>query len=342
MKFSVIMPVYNCEDTLSISIESLIHQTFPDWELLLVDDGSTDGSLSFCRSYSRKDPRIRVVHQENAGQGTARNKGIALAAGDYLVFCDSDDYYEKNALEKLAKAAENYADPDLIVGGYREFRFSKDSSVEYLRKVAGAESYLNHPDDIYHAYMPLIQKGLITSPWAKAYRRELIIGQHVRFPDLRRCQDVVFNLENYDHLHSLCIVSDTLYNYQTPGGDVYTRKFPVDMFDIDKSVYRQKLDRLKKWRVDDEASVRYCNSSYLKDISVLLRLNFQNQWRLDRKKRRELSRRMLHDPDTINACATVPDGIMNKIIRQVVKSQSMTIVSLFSLATLFYQRLFSR
>ena len=166
-----------------------------------------------------------------------------------------------------------------------------------------------------------------------------MVEKNVFFPGLRRCEDIVFNLANYNNIQSLSIVNEMVYNYQTPHGDIYTRKFPINMFDIDKFVYQQMHQYLKQWEVDDEASVRYCNSLYLKDISVLLRLNYLNQWNLSSNKRRELSRRMLYDPDTVNACATTPDGTMNKIIRLVVRSRSESLANLFSIATVLYQKI---
>ena len=125
MKFSVFIPTYNCEDALSNSIESILNQTYPDWELILIDDGSTDDSLSICQAYAAKDNRIRVIHQENAGQGAARNNGIGAATGDYIVFCDADDYYEIQALETFADAGREN-NPDLIIGGYRDFCYADD------------------------------------------------------------------------------------------------------------------------------------------------------------------------------------------------------------------------
>jgi len=94
MKISVIVPVYNAERYISRCVDSILKQTYSDWELLLVDDGSKDNSLAILNDYGKKDSRIRTFHQENAGAGAARNVGLENAIGDYIVFIDSDDFVE--------------------------------------------------------------------------------------------------------------------------------------------------------------------------------------------------------------------------------------------------------
>lgn len=105
MKISVIVPVYNTEEYLKNCIMSVVRQTYDNWELILVDDGSSDGSLSIADLAAEKDERIRVIHQKNAGPGAARNRGIKEALGDYVVFLDSDDYIDKNYFQLLVPKA---------------------------------------------------------------------------------------------------------------------------------------------------------------------------------------------------------------------------------------------
>ena len=102
MTISAIVPVYNTEKLVGRCIDSVIAQTYPNWELILVDDGSTDGSLGVLREYETKDSRIKAIHQDNAGPGLARNKGIENATGDYIVFVDSDDVIKPDYFEKLS------------------------------------------------------------------------------------------------------------------------------------------------------------------------------------------------------------------------------------------------
>jgi glycosyltransferase involved in cell wall biosynthesis len=106
-KISVIIPVYNAANYVGRCIESVQAQTYNDWQMILVDDGSKDNSWGVCQKYADMDKRIHVIHQENQGPGIARNTGIAKAYGDYVVFIDSDDYIEKDYFELLAKHDED-------------------------------------------------------------------------------------------------------------------------------------------------------------------------------------------------------------------------------------------
>ena len=106
-KISVIVPVYNAEKFVGKCIESVQAQSYIDWQMILVDDGSKDKSLEVCQRYADTDNRISVIHQENAGAGAARNTGLAKAVGDYVVFIDSDDYVDKDYFALLAKHKED-------------------------------------------------------------------------------------------------------------------------------------------------------------------------------------------------------------------------------------------
>ena len=105
MEISVIVPVYKVEKYLKQCVDSILNQTFPDFEVLLIDDGSPDSCPAMCDDYARKDPRIRVFHKENGGLSSARNKGIEESRGNWLCFVDSDDYLAENMLENLYTAA---------------------------------------------------------------------------------------------------------------------------------------------------------------------------------------------------------------------------------------------
>ena len=106
-KISVIVPVYKAEKFLSNCIKSILNQTYHDLEVILVDDGSPDSSGQICEEYAKKDNRIKVIHQKNAGVAAARNVGLDLATGDYITFVDSDDYIRPQMYEKMLKCAQN-------------------------------------------------------------------------------------------------------------------------------------------------------------------------------------------------------------------------------------------
>lgn len=114
MKFSVVMPVYNRERCVLQSIESVIDQEFADWELIIIDDGSEDNTLKLCNSIAQNDSRVKVYSQLNKGVSAARNSGLKVAVGEYVLFLDSDDFLEMNALKDMETLIKQNAYPDIL------------------------------------------------------------------------------------------------------------------------------------------------------------------------------------------------------------------------------------
>ena len=172
MKFSVIVPAYNSEAFLSETLDSLRAQTWQDWEAVVVDDGSTDGTRAVLDAYFKKDPRIRGIFQENAGVSTARNRGLQEAAGDYVLFLDADDLYEPGALFAFAVAAKK-TDADILLGRLRFLENGKKgafhAAADALAACARVETFDKR----------LLWNFLVCN---KCYRRTLLLEHDVRFP----------------------------------------------------------------------------------------------------------------------------------------------------------------
>ena len=127
-QISIVIPVYNVEDYLQYSVGSLRKQTYKNVEIILVDDGSTDSSGEICDQYAREDDRIKILHIENGGQSRARNIGVKEASSDWIMFLDSDDYYDLRAVEYLVDLRDKY-DVDLVVTSIVEVRDHKINNI---------------------------------------------------------------------------------------------------------------------------------------------------------------------------------------------------------------------
>ena len=187
-KVSVIVPIYNVEEFLSKLLDSLILQTLREIEIILVDDGSLDRSGQICDEYSKKDTRINVIHKKNGGVSAARNDGLKEAHGEYVIFCDSDDWLPENALELLYKKGKE-TNADIIIGDVYQYkdgvckqaRFYKESFVTddalFINKMIQA--------DIYKTYCPLPPKEGPAfgygGPWNKAVRLSLLTENEIKF-----------------------------------------------------------------------------------------------------------------------------------------------------------------
>lgn len=210
---SVIMPVYNVEEFLYQSINSILDQSLQNFELILVDDESTDGSLEILREYSIIDNRITVLEQKNQYAGAARNTGMSVACGKYLLFLDPDDFFENTLLEELYDAAiEVDADIVLCDGKYfnnvtHEFTPAQFLLQRYNIPDARPFSYREKPDKILHIS--------IDCPWNKLFKREFINKNNLQFQTIRSANDVFFVDSALLLADRITIVDKKLVNYRT-------------------------------------------------------------------------------------------------------------------------------
>ena len=261
-KATVVVPVYNVEKYLEKCVDSILAQTEPDFELLLVDDGSTDGSGGLCDKLAERDGRVRVIHQENQGLGGARNTGIQQAQGDWLLLVDSDDWIEPQTLEKTMEAGLR-EEADLVMFAYR----SVDEGGRIL------QTYMeNAPKD---RGLPLEQQPalLLTSPSAyiRLYRRELLERTGILFPPRVWYEDMRTTPKLLAEARQVVYLDYVGYNYFSRTGSITKNQNAarnreiVEAFDdllpwfqrqglFEK--YRQELCYLVVYHADLTASVR--------------------------------------------------------------------------------------
>lgn len=179
MQLSIIIPVYNVEDTLSRCVESVLSQSFTDYEVILVDDGATDGSPRLVDKYAEKDARIKAIHQPNQGLSAARNTGIDRSTGKYLTFIDSDDFIETDTLSQLMSLLAQHPTWDMIEYSVMERYGSKQ------------QNHLCLPNKVYsnmNEYWLTGKAYLHSYACNKVYKRELF--DKVRFPKGKTFEDV--------------------------------------------------------------------------------------------------------------------------------------------------------
>ena len=191
VKISVVMPIYNASDYLKPAIDSVLHQTLTDIELICVDDGSTDNSLSILKEYQQADERVRILTESNAGPSIARNKGLARARGKYVIFLDADDFYDYTLLEKLYTLAEEEA-LDIAVCKFDIYNNRKAKFEDNIKSDHGeifTESKVVSKND----YPDVILSCTTGYVWNKLFRREFLAEKEMAFdPDLRVFEDTHF------------------------------------------------------------------------------------------------------------------------------------------------------
>lgn len=212
MTFSVVIPVYNVKDYLPKCIDSVLAQDFADCEILLVDDGSTDGeSGAICDRYAAAHPeQIRVIHKPNGGLGDARNVGLEAAQGDYLVFIDSDDYIGSGMLTTLAAAIDRFHS-DVI-----DFGFAVDTDGRITKQLV---------DDLPHDRVFTLSEQpqlLLTQPnaWSRCWKRSLFLDTGIRYPSRVWYEDIRTTTKLFAAAKSICAVADVFYYYVVREGSI--------------------------------------------------------------------------------------------------------------------------
>lgn len=222
MKLSIIVPVYKVEKYLDKCIKSILAQTFSDYELILVDDGSPDRCGEVCDEWAEKDARIRVIHKENGGLSDARNVGIDAAQGEYIGFVDSDDYIREDMFEVLAANMEKY-EADISMCGYVDTY--EDGRTLGRRETDDSTIYIWDRKEAIHQV--LLGKLLSVHAYTKLYKRRLF--ETVRYPKGRISEDAYIIMDILDQVDKAVFTPRTEYYYMHRGDSINTSKYkPID------------------------------------------------------------------------------------------------------------------
>lgn len=193
-KISIIVPVYNASSKLPILIDSLLKQTYENFEVILIDDGSSDDSFAVCQNYAKADSRVLAYTRENKGISYTRNEGIGLAKGEYLTFCDNDDEVEDNYLEDFVNCLSE-DDYDIIIGGCK--RMTYEGKIIYEKKLSSK---------------PLAKYAKITC-WGNLYKTSFVKEKKLEFLKTAIGEDVYFNLLAYEQTTKIRIIEETKYHW---------------------------------------------------------------------------------------------------------------------------------
>lgn len=236
---SIIVPIYNVEKYLRKCLDSVILQTYSNWEMILVDDGSPDGCPTICDEYAERDKRVTVLHCQNGGLSRARNRALDCPLkGEYVFFLDSDDYLSSTCIEDLVNASK---DGHLAMTGYI-LEWESNHTFTTPDQAEGV-----YPD--LHSYLLDFHRLFATKfnfAWGKLYRRDIIEIHHLRFvEELRLAEDVLFNLQYYKYCDKGIIAIESKgYYYRQSDGSTQSKLFDPKMFDWNETAFRAVRDYL--------------------------------------------------------------------------------------------------
>lgn len=245
--FSIIIPVYNVERFLAKSIDSVLKQCYRDFEILLIDDGSTDSSPAICNEYADKYECCRVFHRENCGVAASRNFGLSMAKGKYIVFLDSDDYLEKEALAKVYEQMEGQQYDICSFSARRIDEAGTHLYDIYFVETIGSLSFDNDSRDLF-LWRKFLQYKTGWECCFHVFRRDIIEQNQIRFEErLRYAEDLVFTFEYMLYVERWIKLPDVLYDYTLRNGSATKELDRRAMFEgIMYDAFGRMCERLKR------------------------------------------------------------------------------------------------
>lgn len=336
-KVSIIVPVYNVHNYLNNCLESLVRQTYKNIEILLIDDGSTDGSGEICDEWAIKDARIKVFHKENGGVSSARNVGITNATGEYLMAADGDDYCEETFVEKMHNAITNQ-NCDMALCSHYE---------EYTNKVINYETPYDtgvyDVEEIFNALFLATKnnetKKLFTAFWLGILKRSIIEKHNLRCDtNVTREEDLLFFLDYIGYCKKIAILNECLYHYiQRESSLIHTQYIAPTIPTIKSLLYIQEqfIKIAKKHNIDEtlymQSFLRLHLEQFLWQIINIYNLNSTS----DKKEKLYLLKFILDNAKLVEAIkATEKDtykklSLKRKITAVFVMTRNMTLVRLW-------------
>lgn len=274
---SIIVPVYNAEKYLGWCVNSILAQTFRDLEVILVNDGSRDGSLEICRNYEKLDSRVRVIDIPNGGVSNARNTGLAAATGEFVQFVDSDDVVKPGITAALLHAIQLYK-ADLAICGFSIVEMQGDKAINRIdlsTECMGAECVLEKEQFLQQLPYLFWESSVMEGPYNRIFRREILLKKGLRFlSDMKYGEDCMFNIAYYGQCRRVVLLSQCYYYYMWQEGQSLSRRYLPDLF----ANQRRQLEALESLVKSNGAETKkgrfffanYAASQVVKCLRMLL------------------------------------------------------------------------
>ncbi len=305
---SVIVPIYNVARYLPTCLHALINQTYPHLEIILVDDGSPDACPQLCDAWAQKDPRVKVLHQTNGGLSNARNAGLAVATGQYVYFCDPDDYVDPTLIERLYYAIQGR---ELAIGGYRIINNDHVVAEYNLQELVG--------QDTATILSTLIHRWDFGLAWNKLYRRDLI--DHPFDETFKVREDLLFNVEYFANVKTIAIVPTVLYSYLKRGDSLTATVKHVPFAQLVR-VHTKFLTQLTQKNLT--TVIPHQNAAFLKSLICLFKPYTKQKLTTDARK--ELLA-CLDDSVTQAALANcAPQGVAEKLFIYLLRKKQIRLL----------------
>lgn len=324
VEISIIVPVYKAELSLNKCLDSILDQTFGDFEVILINDGSPDSCGSICDAYASKDKRLRVIHKENNGVSAARNDGIKVARGKYITFVDSDDWIEPNMLEGIMSIirTDNY---DCVVTGIL-FDFEKDKHVQLRHVNDKLRCKTKH--DIGNAVIQLEQSKIFGFCHCKVYKTEIVKDNDIYFStDISYMEDLIFNCRYFSLIDTLYVCQESYYHYIIGNETSLSSKYVPNLFSTIREVNKYITELFGKLDIMSTTIPTNLPDGYVEGIQQCVLNIYHKEAKLNYQERHEFLNRVLTDPQLSKELLYyIPDSLYNKLFVTLFNTRSIWII----------------
>lgn len=328
-KLSVIVPIYKTEKYICQCIDSILKQTFQDFEVLLIDDCSPDRCGAICDDYALKDNRVKAIHhKKNMGLSAVRNTGIEQACGTWVMFADSDDWLEEIAFQRLSEQMTE--DTDLVVFGMVQEFEDGQGRIRKRKQIVPSRLRARTSKEIGYVLAQLEQRRCFQYTWNKVYRRAIITGNRIRFQNVDLMEDFAFNSALWKSFSSITVMDYAPYHYRRfETGGTLALKYSPDFFGLSKWRYQTEMRLLGELDACTDENVSEIQYVFLKHLVSTLARNGAKNSALSWKENYEETKKILCDEDVrIFMMSYQAKGLQNKMICQMFQKKTAVLLIL--------------
>lgn len=322
---SVIIPVYKSEKYLPKCIESVLQQSFADFELILVDDGSPDTCPKICDEYAEKDSRIKVIHKENGGVSSARNVGLEIAKGEYITFIDSDDYVDENFFEQ-AYIQTNNKDIQLFVSGLVMEQW-KNGAKTQMNCFSPKNDFTYGSKQLLEAWGTDIPLICLCGPCCKLYKACIIREYNIKFNrSMDLGEDTWFNLDYIKHVEKTYVIQKCFYHYRRENAESLYTRFHKNIYEVNAMVYGKIRDLLIEFDCSQESKYRNENT-YFEALIGGIHEYYRHRDKTTKQEKLVLLKKIANDQNVKKYNLSVIKGNKKKVLLILLKMRLYWIIS---------------
>lgn len=265
-RYSIIIPVYNCQDYVGRCIESILNQNYNNYEIILINDGSSDNSGIICDEYAKNNRRIKIIHKKNEGVSAARNDGINHANGKYICFLDCDDYIDKGFFTTADKIIEKHKDVELINFGFYSEVENSNFEILSMDKINYKEKYYTSHEKIKKDFVNLWDSTMLYNIWNKIYSARIIKENKITFPGYNWGEDVAFNRLYLNKIEKIYNSKKLFYHYIRERKGAATKNYKQEFFNIRKKEFVEFNEYFEEWGISKNKYYEYSCRRYIERV----------------------------------------------------------------------------